>query len=160
MWDELAEQTDILIAKVDCTVHKDLCQKHGVRGYPTLKYSNGYGLNKFQGGRTLEKLLQFVEDKLQDSCLDDPKLCSEEEAKELETYKALSTEDIHARLDDNKADKENAEKLFEDHVQKLEEKYKVLQTEKAERLQELAKEEALLRYVLNFEDDEQDKEEL
>ena len=145
---------------MDCTVHKDLCQKHGVRGYPTLKYSNGYGLNTYDSGRGLEDLLKFVEDNLQNSCLDDPNLCSEEEAKELETYKALSTKDVHARLDNNAAEKETTDKLFEDHVQRLQEKYKLLETEKAERLKELAKEEALLRYVLNFEDDEQDKEEL
>ena len=67
MWDEFAEQTEVLVAKVDCTVHKELCQQHGVQGYPTLKYSNGYGINNYENGRDLQSLLKFVEDNLQNS---------------------------------------------------------------------------------------------
>ena len=154
VWDEFAEQTNVLVGKVDCTVHKDLCQKHGVQGYPTLKYSNGYGFNTYEKGRDLEALLKFVEDNLQNGCLDDPNLCSEEETKELEKYKALSTEDIHHRLENNEAEKETTEKLFREHVQKLQDKYNVMQTEKADRLKELSHEEALLRYVLNLPDED------
>ena len=154
MWDEFAEQTNVLVGKVDCTVHKELCSKHGVQGYPTLKYSNGYGFNAYDKGRDLQSLLKFVEDNLQNSCLDDPNLCSEEETKELEEYKALSTEDIHHRLENNKAEKETTEKLFREHVQKLQDKYNVMQTEKTDRLKELSHEEALLRYVLNLPDED------
>ena len=156
MWDEFAEQTNVLVAKVDCTVHKELCQTHSVQGYPTLKYSNGFGWNKYESKRDLESFLNFAEDNLQDGCLDDKNLCSEEEAKELEEYKTLSTDDIHKRLDNNQEEVDVAEKLFKEHVQQLQKKYEVLQKEKSDRLAELAREETLLRYSLN--DDE--KEEL
>lgn len=26
------------MAEVDCTIHKSVCQKYGVRGYPTMNY--------------------------------------------------------------------------------------------------------------------------
>ena len=145
----------MLVAKVDCTVHKELCQTHAVQGYPTLKYSNGFGWNKYESGRDLESFLKFAEDNLQDGCLDDPKLCSEEEAKELEEYEALSTDDIHKRLDNNQEEVDVAEKLFKEHVQQLQKKYEVLQKEKSDRLAELAREETLLRYSLNVDEKEE-----
>ena len=158
MWDEFAEQTEVLVGKVDCTVHNELCQQHGVQGYPTLKYSNGFGINNYENGRDLQSLLKFVEDNLQNTCLDDHNLCTEEEAKELEEYKKLSMGDIHTRLDNNEAEKESAEILFKGHVQKLQDKYTTLQKEKNEKLKELSKEEALLRYVLNLPEEDGNQE--
>ena len=41
-WDQLSDEfkssKTVVVADVDCTVHKDLCGKYGVRGYPTIKY--------------------------------------------------------------------------------------------------------------------------
>ena len=39
-WDELASDASLgaNIAKVDCTVEKDICTANGVRGYPTLLF--------------------------------------------------------------------------------------------------------------------------
>tara|TARA_A100001015_G_scaffold293407_1_gene369959 strand:- start:4875 stop:5315 length:441 start_codon:yes stop_codon:yes gene_type:complete len=146
-----------LVGKVDCTVHKDLCQKQGVQGYPTLKYSNGYGLNKYESGRDLESLLKFVEENLQNGCLDDENLCTEEELQQLQEYEALSAEEVGAKLKQVTTEKEKAEDLFRVHVQKLQDQYQTLQSEKTERLKELGKEEALLRHVKN---EEKKKEEL
>ncbi len=142
---------------MDCTVHKDLCQKQGVQGYPTLKYSNGYGLNKYESGRDLESLLKFVEENLQNGCLDDENLCTEEELQQLQEYEALSAEEVGAKLKQVTTEKEKAEDLFRVHVQKLQDQYQTLQSEKTERLKELGKEEALLRHVKN---EEKKKEEL
>jgi len=35
---EYEGSSSVNIVDVDCTVHQDLCGKHGVQGYPTIKY--------------------------------------------------------------------------------------------------------------------------
>lgn len=35
------KEKNIKLIKVDCTEEQDLCQKHGVEGYPTLKVFRG-----------------------------------------------------------------------------------------------------------------------
>ena len=50
-WDKLAENVNVLIGEVDCTVEVELCQEHGVKGYPTIKYNDGFGWKAYQSGR-------------------------------------------------------------------------------------------------------------
>jgi len=49
------------LAAIDCTVHKDVCTKHGAAGYPTIKYfKNGAELAKYERGRTMEDFVKFM----------------------------------------------------------------------------------------------------
>lgn len=154
-WDKLSENVEVLIGEVDCTVEKDLCAKHGVQGYPTIKYSTGFGWKKYEQGRDYDTLEKFVEQKLQDSCFDDPTLCTDEEKEKIDKYKSFNTAEIHIRLEEIETEKEDADVLFKGKVQKLQDEYQKLQTTKQETVSSLEEEEAYLRYVLNL-----DKEEL
>jgi protein disulfide-isomerase-like protein len=154
VWDELSEKVEIVVGEVDCTVEKDLCSKHGVTGYPTIKYSTGHGWKKYDSGRTLEAFETFVDKQMQDGCLDDEELCSEADLLKLEEFKNLSVEDIHRRLDNNKESVDVAELLFKDHVERLQASYKTLTDEKSAKLGELTEEESWLRYVLNLQKEE------
>lgn len=54
-WDELGDAmsgTNVVIAKVDCTVSKSVCTGAGVQGYPTLKLvQNGKVKEDYRGAR-------------------------------------------------------------------------------------------------------------
>lgn len=70
-WTELSgkfsSHDKVQVAKIDCTVHKDLCSKQGVRGYPTLKYFKagaGPDGEKYQGGRDIPSFTSFIEKQL------------------------------------------------------------------------------------------------
>ncbi|KAF5739996.1 putative protein disulfide isomerase [Tripterygium wilfordii] len=56
---------DIVIANLDADKYKDLAEKYGVSGYPTLKFfpkSNKAG-EDYGGGRDLEDFISFVNDR-------------------------------------------------------------------------------------------------
>lgn len=64
-WDQLAkafeDDDQASIGRVDCTLDRDLCSTHGVRGYPTLLlFVNGVKNEKYQGGREFQELFAYV----------------------------------------------------------------------------------------------------
>jgi len=63
IWEELATASKgkFNVAKVDCTVEKDVCTDNGVRGYPTVKLFVDGKVHDYQGARTIEAFTSFVE---------------------------------------------------------------------------------------------------
>jgi protein disulfide-isomerase A6 len=71
VWDELSEAyktqgKEVVIAKVDADAHRDLGQRFGVSGFPTLKLFKKGGdkasPDDYNGGRDLDDLVKFVND--------------------------------------------------------------------------------------------------
>jgi len=142
-WDSLgteyADSEKILIGDVDCTAAgKPLCDKYGVKGYPTIKYFNPpdeEGVD-YKGGRSLADLKKFASTELGPGCsVDMLENCSEEQKKELEEYIAMSAEDREKMLNDLKEELGGAEKKHEDLLKELQATYKE-SMEKVEKLKE------------------------
>lgn len=49
-----------VIAEVDCTLNKESCNKHGIRGYPTLKYFIDGEAHQYSGSRSKDNLSAFL----------------------------------------------------------------------------------------------------
>jgi len=61
---QLAEKgSSIKLAKVDATEHKELGQKFGVKGYPTLKYFKDGVAVEYTGGRTADTIVTWLQKK-------------------------------------------------------------------------------------------------
>jgi len=96
-WDTLAEEfaesKTVLIADVDCTAEgQPLCDKYGVKGYPTIKSFSPADTEgtDYEGGRDMESLRSFANG-LGPSCsIDNKELCSPSELAELDKYAAMS----------------------------------------------------------------------
>ena len=94
-WDSLAstyeDSKKVVIADVDCTAGgKPLCDKYGVRGYPTIKYFNPPDEEgeDYKGGRDLPALKKFVDTELGPGCSVDTKdNCTPEQLADLEKCK-------------------------------------------------------------------------
>jgi len=61
MWGELAnaQKGKINVAKVDCTVEKEVCARYSIRGYPTIKFIHEGKVYDYRGGRTLDAFAEF-----------------------------------------------------------------------------------------------------
>ena len=104
-WDSLAEEYSdsktVLIADVDCTTGgKPLCEKYGVKGYPTIKtfrVGDTEG-EDYDGGRTMDDLKKHAEG-LGPACgLENKDLCSAEQLALLEKFAAMSQARRDAKL--------------------------------------------------------------
>lgn len=103
-WDKL--MTDFkgsstsLVADVDCTESgKDLCEKHGVQGFPTIKHGDPNDLKAYEGGRGYEDLKKFADENLGPQCGPDYlDLCGDKEKKIIAKYQAMSASDLEAKI--------------------------------------------------------------
>ena len=109
-WDKLgakyAKSSSVMIVDVDCTVHQSVCSKHGVKGYPTIKYfMAGSGKGKdYQQGRDYASLAKFVASTLDKAQCDalTGKGCKPIEKKFIDANKDKSAEELKEMLNARK----------------------------------------------------------
>jgi len=126
--DEYKDSKTVVIGDVDCTADgKSLCEKFGVRGYPTIKYFNPPDEEgeDYKGGRTLADLKKFAEAELGPGCsVDALENCSDEQKKELETYIAMPASERDSQLKSLKDELSAAEAKHEALLKELQSTYK------------------------------------
>jgi len=138
-WDTLMKEdfgASALVGDVDCTAAgKPLCERFGVKGYPTLKYGDPSNLEDYKGGRTLSDLKKFASENLKPICspsnLD---LCDDDKKAEIGKLMEMSDEDLDAAIAEKDKLLKDAEETFKSEVEKLQNKYQELMSakEKAE----------------------------
>eukprot|EP00746_Dinoflagellata_sp_MGD_P020450 gnl/MRDRNA2_/MRDRNA2_147675_c0_seq1.p1 gnl/MRDRNA2_/MRDRNA2_147675_c0~~gnl/MRDRNA2_/MRDRNA2_147675_c0_seq1.p1 ORF type:complete len:170 (+),score=53.53 gnl/MRDRNA2_/MRDRNA2_147675_c0_seq1:37-546(+) len=134
-WDKLAAEYEgsavALVADVDCTKHRDLCELHGVKGFPTLKYGDPNNLEDYKGGRKLGDLQKFAKENLKPLCgpmhLD---LCDDAKKKEIETFMAMGADELSAKIAQAKKTLDQIETDFRSEAKALQDKYAELEQQK------------------------------
>jgi len=131
-WDKLEgefkDSAKVVIGNADCTAGgKSLCDKMGVRGYPTIKYFNPPDEEgeDYKGGRDLPALKKFVETELGPGCsVDTKENCSAEQLKELETYIAMDAAEREKKLTTMKDELKAAEDAHNELLKTLQAQFK------------------------------------
>jgi len=139
-WDKLmdafAGSATQLVADVDCTADgKALCDQVGVRGYPTIKWGDPADLQDYQGGREYDALKKFADENLKPMC--SPKnldLCDADKKAEIEKFQKMSIDELDVLIAAEEKKLEDAEEYFKNEVQKLQDRYSALSTEKDEKI--------------------------
>lgn len=105
-WDQLMTEystnPNVLIADVDCTeAGKDLCEKHGVQGFPTIKYGDPDDLKDYQGGRSYEDLKAFAGENLGPQCGpgENYNLCDDKVKAKIDKYLKMSVTEVQEKID-------------------------------------------------------------
>lgn len=131
-WDALADEYEdsktVLIADVDCTAAgKPICDKVGVKGYPTIKYFNPPDEDgeDYKGGRDLASLKKFASTELGPGCsVDAMENCSEAQKTELEVYIKMAPADRDAKLSELKKQLADAETAHNELLKQLQATFK------------------------------------
>merc|ERR1712093_554422 len=109
---------------------KPLCDKVGVRGYPTIKHGDPNNLEDYKGGRDFSALQKFAKG-LKAVCSPAKiELCDADMMAKIEELQKLPAADLDKKIKEEEAKMEAAEKTFTDEVDKLQKKYQELQEEK------------------------------
>ena len=135
-WDALMKEYDghatKLVADVDCIKDgKPLCDAHGVKGFPTLKYGDPADLQAYEGGRDEKSLKKFVEEKLVPMC--SPKnmdLCDDEKKAEIAKFMAMDDAALAADIEKKETELKEVEETFKTSVEGLQKQYEAFMKEK------------------------------
>jgi len=142
-WDKLMKEYEgndgAGVFDVDCTAEgKPLCDSHGVRGFPTIKYGDPSDLQDYNGGRDFDSLQKFAQENLVPSCSPaNIDLCDEEKTAEIEKFSAMSDDDLDKFITEKEELIADAEKTFKDEVGKLQKKYESLMEAKESTTEEV-----------------------
>lgn len=122
---EFEGNENVLVGDVDCTADggKDLCETHGVRGYPTIKHGSPDNLEDYDGGREYSDILEFAKG-LKPLCSPAKRdLCDEKDLAEIEQFEALGLEELQKQVDEGEAKMKTAEAKYKRQVESLQKKY-------------------------------------
>ena len=140
LMDEFKDSKTALVADVDCTVHQDLCGKHGVQGYPTIKYGDPNNMEDYQGGRDFDDLQKFAKENLGPSCGPaNVDLCDAEQKAKIQAFQALSADELAKKIEAEEKKITDAEENFKSEVEKLQATYEKLSKDKDETIANVKK---------------------
>merc|ERR1719326_1674787 len=131
--DEFAENPNVLIGDVDCTVdtNKSLCSKYGVRGYPTIKYftdSTAADGDKYEGGRDFDSLKAFADENLGPSCsFANIELCDEDDTAFLNEWHGKGEEAVNAEIAEKDGVVQDSAKSLDELLDNLKKQFETAQ---------------------------------
>jgi len=141
-WDKLIKQykgsKTALVADVDCTAAgKDLCETHGVEGFPTIKWGDPSALEDYEGGRDFKELKEFAEANLKPLCSPaNIDLCDDAKKKQITELQGLSSKELEEKIEAIETEIKDVADNFEKEVEKLQKTYEALEKEKTDKTKE------------------------
>lgn len=117
-----------LIAEVDCTEEKAICDDFEVDGYPVLFFGDPSAPQRYEGNRDYDSMAEFAKDNIgQPICsVYNPKACSEAEQLAITEFEAKPLDDLIVVLVEVEENAQAEEEKFDAEVEKIQEEYEKL----------------------------------
>jgi len=129
-WDKLADSfagsSKVLIADVDCTAEgKDLCERFGIQGFPTIKYFNPPDTDgeDYEGGRDYDSLKAHAESLGPGCSATTKENCTPEQLAELEALLVMPAAEREAELEKLTTAISDAQKAHDTLLESLQAQY-------------------------------------
>jgi len=128
-WDKLMKEYEgkdgALVADVDCTADgKSLCDREGVKGFPTIKWGDPKNLEDYQGGREFKDIKKFADENLKPICTPaNMDVCDDDQKAEINKIMEMSEEDLQAKIDEAEQKIKDAEETFQTKLEELQNTY-------------------------------------
>jgi len=145
LMDEFKDSKSALIADVDCTAGgKALCDKVGVRGYPTIKHGDPNDLQDYNGARDFAGLKKFAEENLGPTCGPDSlDLCDEDNKALIEKFLKMDDAELKKAIEEVEEStakiEAKAKKAIDGHQKKIDDLNKEMEKTTKKNDAELAK---------------------
>lgn len=127
-WDavskEFSDSDVVLMADVDCVgTGKELCDKNGVKGFPTIKFGDPNALEDYQGARDEASLRKFASELKPPCDVETRKHCTDEQKTVLETMHSMDIGELEKMMNAADAGIMGFKAQFEKNVKELQSKY-------------------------------------
>ena len=143
-WDTLMEEFDssetVLVADVDCIGDgKDLCERVGVKGFPTIKWGDPSALEDYQGARDIKAIREFAKE-LKPVCnVATHEHCEDHQIEHVKSLKEKTLAELEKQVNEHDTKKAGIENTFQSALKELQETYQKLAQQKESDIDELAK---------------------
>jgi len=140
LMDEYADSATVVVAEADCTgTGKKLCEKHGVKGFPAVRFGDPSNLEEYKGGRDFGSLSEFASSLLPPCDVNSLENCSEEQIQDISDLGKLTEEELQARVSEYDQSVTEINAVFKDAVSELQKTYQKLTQAKDDSLSKLTK---------------------
>jgi len=132
LMEEFADSATQLVGDVDCTAEgKPLCDAHGVKGFPTIKWGDPSDLQDYQGGRDFDSLKKFADENLKPMCSPtNIDLCDDAKKKDIKKFLDMDKDKLAKLISAEEKKITDAEEKFKKEVEKLQATYQKLMADK------------------------------
>jgi protein disulfide-isomerase-like protein len=140
LMDEYVDSATVVVAESDCTAKgKKLCETHGIKGFPSIRFGDPSNLEEYKNGRDFGSLSDFAAGLLPPCNVNSLENCDEQQIEDISELGLLTEEELQVRVSEYDQSVTEINAVFKDAVSELQKAYQKLTQTKDDSLSKLTK---------------------